>query len=322
MTILSVMLISGGALAQNNDGEPKPPQALQDIVNQGAQIFFMGEFEGLNSWLMIRQGQPEYFYVDQDENFMMMGLMFNGEGQLITMAQLSGLRERVGDGLTQLVTPIEDSLINSNQPNRQSVSATDPLSANIAAMESLIEQPTPEGAQSSVTPATNNNSLATPLGGGAPALTPAQNMFVDLIEANWLTINPDGQYDMFIFIDPDCPHCKQFMVESQDFIEQGEIRLRVIPIGVNQDSVRRAALLLASGNPMDRMLRHANGDATALPVLDNISTEAVEDNAALMIKHKFDVTPVIVYRTQGQEIRLIRGRPTDYERILRDIREN
>ena len=41
-----------------------------------------------------------------------------------------------------------------------------------------------------------------------------------------------------------------------------------------------------------------------------------------MVKNRFDVTPMIVYRTKKGAVRIIRGRPADYDNVLRDINEN
>ena len=91
---------------------------------------------------------------------------------------------------------------------------------------------------------------------------------------------------------------------------------------MNADSARRAAVLLASANPGERLKQYAAGDTAALPAPETINTEAVEKNVQVMVKNRFDVTPVIVYKTQGGKIRLIRGRPLDYDNVIRDIREN
>ena len=270
--------------------EPKPPKALANMVAKGSQVFYLGQFEGMNGWALIRQGKPEFFYENKDRTAMVMGLLFNDAGEMLTMSQLKTLNDRVGDDMY--------------------AATGGALSQDIAA-QANAQQPTAEPIVNNTPPQQLNRPL-----------TKAEKMYTDLLAANWMTINPDGAYDVFTFIDPDCPHCKQFLQDAEGYLTENGLRLRVIPIGVRDESVRRAALLLASANPGERLKKHAAGDKDALNAPENINTKAVESNLSMMMKHGFDVTPIIVYRTGKKEIRMIRGRPASIDMIINDIKDN
>jgi hypothetical protein len=102
----------------------------------------------------------------------------------------------------------------------------------------------------------------------------------------------------------------------------GGIRLRVIPVGFTDEALRKAAVLLASGNPGERLINFSAGDTSAIVAPSNINVEGAVRNSAIMTKHRFDVTPILVYRTKGQEIRLVRGAPDNYATIKQDIDNN
>lgn len=281
-TIIAFFAFFSQSVIAQDITQPDPPKSLKSLVDQGAQIFYMGDFEGMHGWVLIRKGKPEFFYENKERTAMIMGLMFNGEGDMITMGQLSALRSRVGDSL---------------------FAATD--------VETL-----PLTAQAPAAPSAANAAMPTEMP------TRAQMMFADLVTSNWFTMNEDGAHDILAIIDPDCPHCKQMLQEIQPLLDQDLLRLRVIPVGQGEESMRRAALLLASGNPEDRLMRHINGDTEALNAPENITTTAVKNNTDKVMGYGFDATPMVVYKTLKNEIRIIRGRPTDYMGIVNDIREN
>lgn len=271
--------------------EPRPPKALAEMEESGSQIFYLGNFQGMNGWALIRQGKPEFFYENRERTAMVMGLMFNEAGEMITMAQLKSLNERVGDDMYA-------STGGALTPEQKS-GETEVVEQSPSALETPSKSPT----------------INRPL-------TTAERMYTDLLAANWITLNPDGAYDIFAFIDPDCPHCKSFIRDSESHLVKDGIRIRAIPIGVRDESARKAAVLLSSADPADRLKKYAAGDISVLKAPGNISTTATEKNMSLMLKHGFDVTPIIVYRTGKGKIRMIRGRPAGMDIIVNDIINN
>lgn len=281
IAFFALMMMPLVAQAQSKN-DPKPPKALADMVKTGSQIYYLGQYEGMNGWALIRQGKPEFFYENESRTGFVMGLLFNKEGEMLTTSQLSDLNNREGDDM-------------------------------YAATGGVINKETEVEEQA-------KNEETKPSSDDRPA-TAAEKMYVDLLSANWITMNPQGIHDIFAFIDPDCPHCKTFVKDVQPLLKPGGLRVRVIPMGSRPDSMRKAALLLASANPAERLTKYIYGEAE-LNAPDNINTVAAEKNMTLMLKHGFDVTPIIVYRTLKGEIRMIRGRPSDYEMVLNDIKDN
>jgi protein-disulfide isomerase len=296
---LSMAMISP-AMAQISY-DPDPPEALEKMVEQGNQIFYLGEFEGMKGWALIRQGKPEFFYQNREGTALIMGLMFNQDGEMVTMGQLRALYQEVGDDMYAATGG--------------SISNLPPLNEKTSIADTVAPQ------NQTTTTTTTTTSSQRPVVTEAD-LTPAKRMFADLLTSNWVTLNPNGQYDIFAFIDPDCPHCKSFLRDAEPFMTNDGLRLRVIPIGMSDSALKKAALLLASANPEERLMAYAKGDQTQLNAPDNINTAGVESNVTMMFKHGFDVTPIIVYRTNKGEIRMIRGKPSDYNMVINDIVEN
>jgi thiol:disulfide interchange protein DsbG len=217
---------------------------------------------------------------------------------MMTLSQLSALHDRVGD---DMYAATGGALRSDNTTQDTNNTATD-TAAPTQTAQTDIEVP--------------QQTMDRPL-------TRAERMFTDLLGANWFTMNPDGEYDLFAFIDPNCPHCKELIRDAAiQMTPEGKIRYRIIPVGFQEDALKKAAVLLASGNPAERLMAYANGDDSQISVPQTINTRAAQNNTALMSRHNFDVTPIVVYRTKGGIIRLIRGIPQSYDNIRNDIDNN
>ena len=81
---------------------PELPAPIQNLVDEGAQIRFLGRDQGLDGWLTIKNGQEQYFYVQPDGSAFVMGVMFNAKGEMITVDQVQRLRNTDEDLLDTL----------------------------------------------------------------------------------------------------------------------------------------------------------------------------------------------------------------------------
>ena len=184
--LLIALILPFCAMAQTAK-EPQPPKTLADLERQGSQLFYLGKYEGMNGWALIRQGRPEFFYENPERTAMVMGMMFDGDGQMITMSQLSALKEKYGDEMyaTTSVPVITDDNANADLQTRVSETGSDLQPANGSETVTSAVQPSSSIVASN---ATAPQSAATPMNNRAP--TQAERMYADLITANWVTLNP------------------------------------------------------------------------------------------------------------------------------------
>ncbi len=87
-----------------NSSIPEMPAPIQDLVDQGAQVRFLGKDNGLDAWITIKNGQEQYFYVLPDKSGFLMGLLFDNKGKLITMQQVKRLQQQGDELLDTLAT--------------------------------------------------------------------------------------------------------------------------------------------------------------------------------------------------------------------------
>lgn len=151
--------------------------------------------------------------------------------------------------------------------------------------------------------------------------TPAERMFADVENSNWLKLGSDRAPVIYSFVDPNCPHCHDFIndIRQKDFLAKDVLQVRIIPVGFVEGSLSQAAFLLASPDAQDRYFKYLDGDRDALPAKSDISTQAVQKNMALMQAWKFNVTPLTVYRDKTGAIKIVRGRVKDLATVVADL---
>ena len=196
--LLTLIFIFGGvAPAMSDERLPQIPAPIQALVGEGAQIRYMGERYGLESWITILRGQEQYFYVLPSGDAFVMGLLYDDEGNVVTTEQLRNLQEQ-GDNFLDIID-------------------------------------TPKSTKSPT------SSFA--------YKTPAERMYEELEDSNWVRFGQSSAPMVYAFIDPQCPHCHAFLKEARKDIETGKLQIRAIPVGYNSETLSQAALLLASSSP-------------------------------------------------------------------------
>jgi thiol:disulfide interchange protein DsbG len=273
------------AFAGANTGKTGPalPDTLQNLAAKGAQIRYLGREKGLDGWIAIHQGQEQYFYATPDREAVLMGLLFDKSGKMLTIRQVQNLQQGNDPTLESLMdAPMEPTV--------------DPLS---------VLQKQLQAAQK------------------AKPSSPAEELYAALESSNWIALgsNKDAPV-VYAFLDPQCVHCHGLMDDiRKDYLDAGQLQMHMIPVGLRDETKAQAAFLLASADPAARWYRHLDGDASALPIANNTNVQAAEMNLAIMQDWKLDATPILVYRSGKGEIKIIRGRPKNPSDILTDLQK-
>jgi thiol:disulfide interchange protein DsbG len=270
ITLFAVPAIAQDVIPTANTTLPDMPKPIQELVSQGAQVRYLGRDHGLDSWITVKNGQEQYFYVLPDKSAFVMGLLFDGQGKLVTVQQVKRLQQQ-GDTL----------------------------------LDSLAE----DTAATDVTPDSD------------PAFkSPSEQLFYDIENSNWVPLGEQGAPVAYAFIDPQCPHCHEFINDlRKNYIDKGKIQLRMVPVGFKDETRAQAAFLLATPNPAERWYKHLDGDTSALPAKSEINDQGVQRNLAIMQAWQFTVTPMIVYRGKDNAVKLVRGRPKDLNAFINDL---
>lgn len=274
--------------AESASKEPPLPAPIQNLVAEGAQIRYLGRESGLDGWVTIKNGQEQYFYVTVDQQAILMGIMFNNKGDVVTLRQINALRDKEGPSIDRLAGFPE------------------------ATAQKTEETKVPEGAFDSPKALMESASKSKP-----------EQMYESVETANWVSLGQPDAPAIYSFIDPECPHCHDLIqdVRKSGYLEKGLLQLRLIPVGLmSEDSLKEAAFLLAAPDAEALLYRHLDGDKTALPASDTVNTQGVQRNIVLMQDWKLDVTPFSVYRDRAGKVKIVRGRPSDLKKIVADLK--
>lgn len=179
-------------------------------------------------------------------------------------------------------------------------------------LDLMAEGKTPDQTAATQAPAKVSDALNTK--------TPGERMFSDVENSNIITLGNSSAPVIYAFIDPNCPHCHEFISEVKaDYLDKGLLQVRMIPVGFLEGSLPQAAFLLAAPDAQDRFYRQLAGEKDAIPLKNDISTQAVQKNMALMQAWKFNVTPLVTYRARNGEVKIIRGKPKDLGALIADL---
>lgn len=268
-----VTIVSSKTSAQ--DKIPDLPEALQLLVERGAQARYLGNKHGLDGWITVFQGQEQYYYVTPNGEGFLMGLLFDKDGKMATVEQVRELQAQSDDVLDFLAVDKPDEKL------------TEAIRETNKAFEYK---------------------------------TPAERMFADVENSNWVAFGNKDAPIIYSFMDPQCPHCHAFMKDlKDDYIEKGLVQVRVIPVGFREETLAQAAFLLAAPDAKQRWYDHLDGNPSALPAKAGTNTQGIQKNLALMQAWKFNVTPMTIYRGKDGKVKLVRGRAGNMSDILADL---
>lgn len=97
LTLLAALIMSTPVMAQTSEKkEPLMPAPLETMSKEGAQVRYMGNRGGLDGWIAIQNGQEQYFYATADREFVLLGLLFDKSGKMVTLEQVSALQKEGG----------------------------------------------------------------------------------------------------------------------------------------------------------------------------------------------------------------------------------
>lgn len=97
--MFSIALLMSAPAARAQDSMPAMPEALQLLADRGAQMRYLGKTHGMDGWIAIYQGQESYYYVTPDGQGFLMGLMFDKDGNMVTVSQVADLQRQSGEVL-------------------------------------------------------------------------------------------------------------------------------------------------------------------------------------------------------------------------------
>lgn len=82
------------APSEAQEGKPPLPVPVQELVNNGAQIRYLGRSHGMDGWLTVLSGREQVFYVTARGDAILTGHLFDKNGKSVTLRQIRELQEK------------------------------------------------------------------------------------------------------------------------------------------------------------------------------------------------------------------------------------
>ena len=266
--------------------DPRTLPALQNIVQAGTEIRYLGDEYGIKAYFMTNKGQGQVVYLTPDKQAVLVGTLFNGDGSAITFMQLLRLRRTGFDP-----TPFFDGSA---------------ANGSIQASESGSTQA----------------SSATPAATDAAAQSPGERLMRDASTASWIAYGPPTAPQLTVFMDPNCDHCHAFFKQLLPYTQQGKLYLRVVPITLVDPATSRKDMyaIMSSGNPAEAWTAAVNGTKPAAVASPSDKVVmAISNNDKLFTDWQLKVTPYSVYRAKSGEVKVLAAEPTDFNAFLGEL---
>lgn len=306
---LCIGLISIPAAAQEwpsleNTTAEALPAPIQKAQQDGAQVRYLGQHDGIDGWMVYSRGRPSFAYSPQGTKAFIQGMLYSDDGDNVTLRQLQNMRLRDGDSFDVLS---QISRMAQEEKNRMQAE----MSAQEAAEETEPQVQTNEADQNAEESAQTEQTNQ--------PLSPSERLMVDLENTNWSIFGSRRAPVMYALIDPDCPYCRVTMRELQPYMDAGEIQLRMIPIGFTPKSQRVSALILAALDGEAMFFDYISGQAPQLGSDPNVNVQGVIRNKNVIESWGFDLTPILFYRDSEGTVKIVRGEPANYEQLIADL---
>lgn len=154
-------------------------------------------------------------------------------------------------------------------------------------------------------------SQAAAPGGENPVLK-SEKLYAAAEKTNWISIGDGNAPYLYVFVNVNCDHCREFWKDLDGPVKAGKIQVRLIPYGSLEENRNGAAALLSVEHPDDVWPAYAAGDKTVLGK-DKIKDGAylkVEANNAMTKNWKLPGPPFSLYRRPADgAVRVIVGQP-------------
>jgi thiol:disulfide interchange protein DsbG len=293
---------------------------IADSLSQGGKAYYIGNRAGLDGWVLMQGNEVQLVYMPADRKTIIIGNLFASEGYNISADQIRVLLKNNPAVEAAMTATTKEQLGISNNTNP--------------------ELTQPDGMPKAVT----LNELGKSHGGGeanaaasvsqildmaqdpknreaAPTIPPGERLLLDLQDARGVDVGDSQAPLLYMIMDPNCPHCQATWRLLRDAVLKKAIRIRLIPIGMNDEDERASAQLLRSKDPLDAWDKYVAGDKSQLAgTADPKIINDVRSNHAMVDSWSITETPYMAYRSaKSGEMKIIAGEPAHADSLVSDV---
>lgn len=141
----------------------------------------------------------------------------------------------------------------------------------------------------------------------------AGSMLKDIGQTTWIS-EGKGPHVIYVFFDPNCPFCHRLYLNTRDWVKQGKVELRWIPVGIlTATSAGKAAAILGAKDPRQAFYQNEDHYDRGGAIEEDIPTPAVEKklkaNDMLLARTGFGAVPVMLFDGNDGTPIIVQGSP-------------
>lgn len=138
----------------------------------------------------------------------------------------------------------------------------------------------------------------------------------ELKHSNWIGYGSDkASKVVYLFIDPNCPYCHEFLKEAKPWVRAGKVQIRNVVVAVlRPSSLPKAAAIFSAKDPAAALVRNqqdygSGGIKPARKIPAKVRAR-IQANNRLMSSLGIQATPVIFYHSGDGHIAVTQGLPS------------
>ncbi|XID75883.1 thiol:disulfide interchange protein DsbG [Alkanindiges sp. WGS2144] len=150
-----------------------------------------------------------------------------------------------------------------------------------------------------------------------------KKIWQDLSKTTWIADgSKQAKQIVYVFSDPNCPYCHQFWQKVRPWVDNNQIQVRHIMVGIlREDSAGKAAALLSAKDPTSafKAFNSAVDYRTAIKPLVNVPADIqsqLNKNLQLMASYGIYSTPAIIWQDKKGRLQAMSGLPKDINSIF------
>lgn len=280
--------------------------ALRNIIPGGTEVHYIGNEYGLNGYFLSKDKTGKVLYITPDNQGIIDGMIYSGDGSPTTLQQLSRLKDAGFDPTPFIGKPSDTTA----QTSQATTTPTPPTSATIAPSNAATSQP---AVTQPMQQATKNPS---------DTKSPGEMLWQETSNASWIAFGNTNAPQLTVFMDRGCNECMNFFRTIYPLTQSNKLYLRVIPVTViDPKNTTITANVLGSPSPAAAWVAVANGQTIPQPA--NISEQigdAIKANNTLFFRWKLPGTPYLIYRDATQtKVKVLIGEPEKLQTLLTDM---
>lgn len=149
-----------------------------------------------------------------------------------------------------------------------------------------------------------------------------ERLYAEIEKANWVRVGDENAPYVYVFINVNCDHCRDYWKDLGGAVKSGTIQIRLVPFGAVAANREGGAALLSVEDPAAAWKNYMDGKLEALgkDKIKDGALEKIDANTALVKEWKIQGPPFTLYRKPDTGVlTALVGRPKNPMVVIADL---